>query len=115
MGTELEELTAKIKVCDACHLKETRTQVVPGIYGPKNSLCIVGEAPGFNEDKEGFPFVGRSGKLLDKMLENVGFSRNDISIFTVIYFIVIFPPKRNAFNVPKITFDRQCRNYIIQY
>ena len=84
MDEKLAELTIEIKQCEACHLKDNRTQVVPGIYGPKNSLCIIGEAPGFNEDKEGFPFVGRSGKLLDKMLESINFSQQQISILNVV-------------------------------
>lgn len=82
---ELVSLTEKIKVCVACHLKENRTQVVPGIYGPKNTICFIGEAPGFNEDRQGIPFVGRSGKLLDKLLADIGLKRGeDISILNVI-------------------------------
>jgi DNA polymerase len=82
---ELAKLTEEIIVCEACHLKDSRTQVVPGIYGPKNGLCIIGEAPGFNEDKQGEPFVGRSGKLLDNMLSDIGLERKrDVSILNVV-------------------------------
>lgn len=84
MDDKLAELTSKIKNCEACHLKENRIQVVPGIYGTKDSLCFIGEAPGFYEDRDGVPFVGRSGKLLDKMLESVDFSRKDVSILNVV-------------------------------
>jgi len=84
MDDKLAELTSEIKNCEACNLKENRTQVVPGIYGPKDSLCFIGEAPGFYEDREGVPFVGRSGKLLDKMLNSIGFSRKDVSILNVV-------------------------------
>ncbi len=84
MDDKLAELTSEIKKCEACHLKENRTQVVPGVYGPKNSLCFIGEAPGFYEDRDGVPFVGRSGKLLDKMLDSIGFSRKDVSILNVV-------------------------------
>lgn len=84
MDDKLAELTSEIKKCEACHLKENRTQVVPGAYGPKNSLCFIGEAPGFYEDREGVPFVGRSGKLLDKMLDSIGFSRKNVSILNVV-------------------------------
>jgi uracil-DNA glycosylase family 4 len=76
---ELSTLTEKIKICVACHLKDNRTQVVPGIYGPRNSCCFVGEAPGFYEDRQGLPFVGKSGKILDKMLENIGLKREEHS------------------------------------
>jgi uracil-DNA glycosylase family 4 len=84
MDEKLAELTYEIKKCEACHLKENRIQVVPGAYGPKNSLCFIGEAPGFYEDRDGVPFVGRSGKLLDKMLDSIGFSRKDVSILNVV-------------------------------
>ncbi len=84
MDDKLAELTSEIKKCEACHLKEYRTQVVPGTYGPKDSLCFIGEAPGFYEDRDGVPFVGRSGKLLDKMLDSIGFSREEVSILNVV-------------------------------
>lgn len=81
----LAKLTEDILICEACHLKDSRTQVVPGIYAPKNSLCIIGEAPGFNEDRQGIPFVGKSGKLLDNMLSDVGLERKrDVSILNVV-------------------------------
>ena len=82
---ELAKLTEEIIKCESCHLKDSRTQVVPGIYGPKNGLCIIGEAPGYNEDKQGEPFVGRSGKLLDNMLSDIGLERKgDVSILNVV-------------------------------
>ena len=85
MSESLTELTEKITVCEACHLKEGRTQVVPGIYGQKNSLCFIGEAPGYYEDQKGVPFVGRSGKLLDKMLEGINLVRQrDVSILNIV-------------------------------
>ena len=85
MSESLTELTEKITVCEACHLKEGRTQVVPGIYGQKNGLCFIGEAPGYYEDQKGVPFVGRSGKLLDKMLEGINLIRQrDVSILNII-------------------------------
>ena len=81
---QLIQLTKKIRECNACHLKENRTQVVPGIYGSSDSICFVGEAPGYYEDQKGIPFVGRSGKLLDKMLEGIGLTRSEVSILNVI-------------------------------
>ena len=81
----LEKLTETMKTCIACQLHKNRTQVVPGMYGPKNGLCLIGEAPGYNEDLQGQPFVGRSGKLLDKMLNNVGLVRGkNLSILNVV-------------------------------
>ncbi len=85
LDDELAKLTEEIIICESCHLKDSRTKVVPGIYGPKNGLCIIGEAPGFNEDKQGEPFVGRSGKLLDSMLTDIGLERKrDVSILNVV-------------------------------
>jgi uracil-DNA glycosylase family 4 len=85
LSESLTELTEKITVCEACHLKEGRKQVVPGIYGQKNSLCFIGEAPGYYEDQKGVPFVGRSGKLLDKMLEGINLVRQrDVSILNIV-------------------------------
>ncbi|MCG3215782.1 MAG: uracil-DNA glycosylase [Candidatus Heimdallarchaeota archaeon] len=80
----LVQLTNEIKACVACQLKENRTQVVPGVYGQSNGICFVGEAPGYYEDQKGLPFVGRSGKLLDNMLEGIGLERDDVSILNVI-------------------------------
>jgi DNA polymerase len=82
---KLDGLTEEIVQCEACNLRLGRTQVVPGIYGPKNGLCFIGEAPGYYEDQKGLPFVGKSGKLLDKMLEGIGFEREkNVSILNVI-------------------------------
>lgn len=83
-NNELAKLTEEIKKCKACHLYKTRTQVVPGTYGERRGLCFVGEAPGFYEDQQGLPFVGRSGKLLDKMLDNIGYKRGQVSILNVV-------------------------------
>ncbi|HEX2912868.1 MAG TPA: uracil-DNA glycosylase [Chloroflexia bacterium] len=69
------------KTCVRCDLSKTRTQVVfgdgPYVQG-KLGIMIVGEAPGEDEDKQGRPFVGRSGKLLNTMLQEAGLSREDI-------------------------------------
>ena len=66
--------------CTRCRLASTRTQVVFGVGNPDAELMFVGEAPGFHEDKQGFPFVGQAGKLLDRLLEGIGLSRADVYI-----------------------------------
>ena len=79
-GTELSaygELTAG---CTRCRLAEARTQVVFGSGDPNADLMFVGEAPGFHEDKQGVPFVGQAGKLLERLLEGIGLSRSDVYI-----------------------------------
>jgi uracil-DNA glycosylase len=69
------ELTAMIKGCTACALCKTRTQAVPGVGDPHAEWMFVGEAPGAEEDRQGEPFVGQAGRLLDNMLAAVGLQR----------------------------------------
>lgn len=66
--------------CTRCDLFQSRTQVVPGAGAADAGLLFVGEAPGASEDREGVPFVGRSGRLLDDMLEAAGIERDRIFI-----------------------------------
>ena len=66
--------------CTKCALSEGRTQVVFGAGSPNADLMFVGEAPGFHEDKQGIPFVGQAGKLLDKLLAGIGLLRKDVYI-----------------------------------
>jgi DNA polymerase len=68
-------LEEECKQCKNCRLCETRTNVVFGTGNPKSQVLFIGEGPGENEDLQGEPFVGRGGKLLDKMLDTVGLSR----------------------------------------
>jgi len=70
--------------CTRCALAETRTQVVFGSGSPTAELMFVGEAPGFHEDKQGVPFVGAAGKLLGKLLEGIGLTREEVYIANVI-------------------------------
>jgi uracil-DNA glycosylase family 4 len=70
--------------CTKCPLAEGRTNVVFGTGDPDSDLMFVGEAPGFNEDKEGKPFVGRAGKLLDQLLEEIGMTRKAVFIANVL-------------------------------
>src|SRR5579862_7982616 len=59
-------LQQTVSACTACHLHQTRTQTVFGVGNQQADLMIIGEAPGFYEDQQGEPFVGRAGQLLDK-------------------------------------------------
>ncbi len=67
-----------------CLLKETATNPVFGDGNPDSDIVFIGEAPGANEDKEGRPFVGRAGKLLNEMLDSVGLSRGDVYITNIV-------------------------------
>jgi len=73
----LDELEVKCKECKKCALCEGRTNLVFGIGKKDADIMLIGEGPGENEDLQGEPFVGRSGKLLDKFLESIGLSRNE--------------------------------------
>lgn len=72
---ELDEIKQKCLKCEKCSLCKNRTNVVFADGKPNSNLMLIGEAPGFYEDKQGLPFVGKAGQLLDKIFESVGLSR----------------------------------------
>jgi len=80
----LEAFAAEVAGCTRCVLSETRTQVVFGSGPPDAALMFVGEAPGFHEDKRGVPFVGAAGKLLDKLLAEIGMTRDQVYVVNVL-------------------------------
>ena len=80
----LEDIAAEVRVCTNCRLHETRTKAVPGEGDPDTEVVFVGEGPGFNEDREGRPFIGRAGDLLVKMLASIGWRREDVFITNVV-------------------------------
>lgn len=80
----LEILNDKIHNCLRCELGHTRTNFVFGTGDPNADLMIIGEAPGRDEDLKGEPFVGRSGKLLTKIIESIGLTRDDVFIANII-------------------------------
>jgi len=81
---ELNQLHDTIRSCKNCGLHATRTQAVPGTGPCPADVMIVGEAPGFNEDRQGEPFVGAAGKLLDTMLARISLSRSEVFITNVL-------------------------------
>ena len=83
-GTELDVYAAQTAACTRCRLAEGRTQVVFGNGDPNADLMFVGEAPGFHEDKQGIPFVGQAGKLLDQLLGGIGLSRDMVFVANVL-------------------------------
>jgi len=80
----LEALRELMRTFDGCALKATATQLVFSDGNPKSRVMFVGEAPGRDEDIEGLPFVGRSGKLLDRMIAAIGLDRTKVYIANVI-------------------------------
>ncbi|MFH1331406.1 MAG: uracil-DNA glycosylase [Actinomycetota bacterium] len=81
---ELAALAAEAAVCTCCPLAQSRTRVVFGVGGPDADLMLVGEAPGFHEDQQGEPFVGAAGKLLDRLLGEIGRTRAEVYIANVL-------------------------------
>lgn len=80
----LEALRALLETFDGCALKQTATRLVFADGNPKARIMFVGEAPGRDEDLEGIPFIGRSGKLLDRMIGAIGLDRTTAYITNVI-------------------------------
>jgi DNA polymerase len=80
----LEAIAAEVRTCTNCRLHQTRTQAVPGEGDPDTEVVFVGEGPGFNEDRQGRPFVGRAGDLLVKLLGTIGWQRTDVFITNVV-------------------------------
>ncbi len=80
----LAQLAEDVAACVRCPLHQTRTQTVFARGSTDAKLMIIGEAPGFHEDQQGFPFVGKAGRLLDKMLNSIGLSGSDVYIANVL-------------------------------
>jgi uracil-DNA glycosylase family 4 len=80
----LAAFAAEVSACTRCRLAHGRTQVVFGVGDPNADLVFVGEAPGFHEDQQGYPFVGQAGKLLDRLLAGIGLDRSRVYICNVL-------------------------------
>jgi len=105
-ATTMDELRATAIVCTACRLAEGRTQVVFGDGDPQADVVFVGEAPGQREDEQGIPFVGPSGKLLDRLLAEIGLERSDVYIANV---VKCRPPKNRD---PRPDEIEACKGYL---
>ena len=102
----LASLEKKVRVCRACALWEHRTHFVFGEGDPHARLMFVGEAPGFEEDRAGRPFVGRAGRLLDRMIKAMGFQRDEVFIANV---LKCRPPDNRTPNAMEI---EACKGYL---
>lgn len=80
----LRDIHQYFAVNNRCKLKKSATQPVYENNTPKSGIVFIGEAPGLNEDKQGKPFVGAAGKLLDELLTNIGFTREDVYVTNVV-------------------------------
>lgn len=83
-GLDWQALQAKVSACTRCELDKGRTQTVFGVGNQQADLLIIGEAPGVEEDRQGEPFVGRAGQLLNAMLKAIKLSRQDIYIANIL-------------------------------
>lgn len=84
MSRSLADVAAEAAGCTKCRLAEGRTQVVFGVGNPDAEVMFIGEAPGFHEDKQGEPFVGAAGQLLNRLLGEIGLRREDVFVANVI-------------------------------
>jgi DNA polymerase len=82
--TALEAVATEVRTCTKCRLHETRTLAVPGEGSPDTEVVFVGEGPGFNEDRQGRPFVGRAGDLLTKFLATLDWKRDEVFITNIV-------------------------------
>jgi DNA polymerase len=105
-GAALFAFAELIADCTRCPLSAGRTQVVFGSGNPDAELMFVGEAPGFHEDKQGVPFVGQAGKLLDRLLAEIGLDRTKAAIVNV---IKCRPPNNRD---PEADEIESCRPYL---
>jgi DNA polymerase len=83
-AADLERLSAEWLGCQKCALARTRTQVVVGTGDPDSDLMFVGEAPGYHEDRQGAPFVGQAGNVLEGLLGSIGLTRPQVYIANVL-------------------------------
>ena len=83
-GVDWPELRARVAACTRCPLCATRTQTVFGVGNLQAEWLVVGEAPGADEDRQGEPFVGRAGQLLNSMLRAIGLAREQVYIANVL-------------------------------
>ncbi len=103
----LDILRDEIACCELCHeLATTRTQTVFGVGDPQARLCFLGEAPGADEDREGEPFVGRAGQLMNRILAACNLAREDVYILNV---LKCRPPENRN---PTLVESQNCRHFL---
>jgi uracil-DNA glycosylase family 4 len=103
-----DTLAEAVRQCQRCELHKTRTQTVFGVGDRQASLMIVGEAPGADEDRQGEPFVGRAGRLLNEMLKAIGLQRQQVYIANI---LKCRPPNNRD---PKPEEAAECSQYLFR-
>jgi DNA polymerase len=104
----LIQLEKSIDSCQKCPLGKTRTKFVFGVGNPEAEIMFIGEAPGRDEDLRGEPFVGRAGKMLDKLLTEVGLNRQDVYIANI---LKCRPPDNRD---PEQSEAEECEPYLLK-
>lgn len=105
-GDSLEKVASEVRICVKCGLSESRTHAVPG-EGPADArIFFIGEGPGRNEDLQGRPFVGASGRYLDSLIKEIGLDRTQVFITNV---VKCRPPENRDPLPPELA---ACRDYL---
>ena len=102
----LEQVNRALRSCKKCRLYRTRTNVVPGEGDPDSAIMFIGQCPGFHEDQQGRPFVGRAGQLLDELLVLIGLQREKVVITNI---VKCRPPENRD---PMVDEVRACSPYL---
>ena len=105
-GDSLDKVAGEVKICVKCRLSETRTQAVPGEGPADAAIFFIGEGPGRNEDLQGRPFVGASGRYLESLLKGIGLDRSQVYITNV---VKCRPPENRDPLPPELT---ACRDFL---
>jgi DNA polymerase len=111
----LAPIRERVRVCTKCpHLASSRTQTVFGVGNPDAELMFIGEAPGADEDKQGEPFVGRAGQLLTKIIETMGFTREEVYITNILKCRPDTSPGSFGNRPPAPLEMQTCRPYLVE-
>jgi DNA polymerase len=111
----LASLQTRVSTCILCpHLASSRTQTVFGVGNPDADVMFIGEAPGADEDAQGEPFVGRAGQLLTKIIETMGFARNDVYIANILKCRPDMPRGSSGNRPPTLTEMETCKPFLLE-
>ena len=108
----MEKIRQETLGCKKCPLYKTRTNPVIGEGSLNAKIMLVGEAPGFNEDREGHPFCGAAGKVLDELLESADIKREDVYIGNLVKCRPVTPSLENR--APNLEEIKACSPYLIR-
>jgi uracil-DNA glycosylase family 4 len=103
---DLNQVERAVSVCVDCSLSETRNRAVPGEGSANTQILFVGEAPGYNEDMQARPFVGRAGTFLNELLKSVQLEREEVFITNI---VKCRPPNNRD---PESTEIAECKKYL---